>query len=468
MMLTTGLNKRQLADWFTKARRKMKAEGRLSGDICRIKDVKLLVNNSSSSSSNIVVKKKPSFVRADAYVNVETTMTKKPSFNRPVDMKPDVGLSEYAKSYLERWYETHSSHPFPTKRQKERMLIDMGLLPEDMKKMEGWLSRKRVRSRKRLKQWNYSEEMKETTIVEEEKKSLDHTTEKVAVEKPKPSSVPPKSQPTSAEVDNYLYEWMSRPCNQNNFAPKQTERKVMETESGIEDRRIESWFYRLRKRLKRQAEKEGLSVEELMRGLGGVLRREREERLGSCSSTNDGEGVLKMGEGWSVDGLGGEDDDGETEESLADSSVEGVAQVKEAEVQSMRPKQTEQCQQALQNREASQSTQPNQSEANQEREPKPDMKKSDEPTATQIQDLGGLAVLASVATKAQPVPPHTNPINVKTIQSILTASEVTPTRMVSPQLSIGSDSASVSEVDSTWESSRCVSPSLCEFYEMYR
>ena len=175
-MEKTGLNRRQLADWFTKARQKLKEEGSLFKDICRIKDVKLIVNSSFANKKQKVSDSDPSV---------------------SVDLKQsDVGLSDHAKSYLERWYQV---------------------------------------------------------------------------------------QPTSDEVDNYLYKWMSRPSNLNNFAPKQHERTVMEKESGIEDRRIESWFYRLGKRWKKQAEKEGLTLEELMRGLGGVLKKEREERLGSRS-----------------------------------------------------------------------------------------------------------------------------------------------------------------------------------------
>ena len=472
MMEKTGLNRRQLADWFTKARRKLKAEGSLSQDICRIKDVKLIVNSSLAKKQKV-------------------------SDSDPSDgMDPkqsDVGLSDHAKSYLERWYQVHASHPFPNKREKERMMNDMGLPPEDMKKMEGWLSRKRVRSRQMLKEWSYSDETNNNMI--DEKKSLDPPTVKKS---PITFQSPPKyvnhalkSQPTSAEVDNYLYEWMSRPANLNNFAPKQHERKVMEKESGIEDRRIESWFYRLRKRLKKQAEKEGLTLDELMRGLGGVLKKEREERLG---------GVDDDGEEKKSDGLS----DDEKEKSLVNPSVDVEVQLKKAEVQSLQQKHPEQQQ-------TFHLTKANQPPANQELETKPDLKKSiqitippresdakktiqitippresdvkkldlPEPdmeksvqpakqsTATQIQDLGGLAVLASVATKAQPVPSQTKPIHTETIQSILHASEVIPTRMVSPQLSVGSDTASVSEFDTTWESSRCVSPSLCEFYEMY-
>ena len=67
-----------------------------------------------------------------------------PSKNSPLAK----GLSEHAKSYLEQWFEAHASHPFPTKQQKDQIVIELGLMAKDVTKIESWFYRQRKKNRK--------------------------------------------------------------------------------------------------------------------------------------------------------------------------------------------------------------------------------------------------------------------------------------------------------------------------------
>ncbi|KAL7514854.1 hypothetical protein ACHAXN_012264 [Cyclotella atomus] len=153
-----------------------------------------------------------------------------------------VGLSESAKEYISKWIRDNSH--FPTKYQKSCIMSHLNLDPIlDAKKLDGFLSRQRAKFRKEAK------------IVNE-------------------------NVPSCTEVDSYLYQWMSRTENVGNFSPSVHERAMMEKESGIESRRIESWFYRLRKRMKKQAREEGVSIESLQGAVSNVLVKEKMVRDG--------------------------------------------------------------------------------------------------------------------------------------------------------------------------------------------
>ena len=230
MAAKTGLNRKQLNDWFTKARKKM--EQKMPGTLNLKYDESLqpAQNISGNSSSG--------------------------GLSVPAKMYSG-GLSVPAKMYLLKWYQEHESHPFPTKIEKQTMLTDLGLEQDDLKKIEGWLSRHR--SRNKREEMKQVEETKQVTVLNFKKKTSDASS---------------LDAPTTTQVDTYLYQWLGRPENAGNFSPRHKVRKVMEEESGIDERRIESWFYRLRKRMKKQAEAEGVTLEVLQNALMNVVRKD--------------------------------------------------------------------------------------------------------------------------------------------------------------------------------------------------
>eukprot|EP00956_Cyclotella_meneghiniana_P044001 scaffold297274_cov50-Cyclotella_meneghiniana.AAC.1 len=150
----------------------------------------------------------------------------------PSQSKSSVGLSQEAKRHLSRWINLHRSHPYPDKGEKDKMLKDLGLGPSDLRKLEGWFSR----ARKKLK---------ECTV-----------TPRVVQAPVQATTTSDNSQISPLDVEVYLKAWMSRPENmidgKPNLSPNVEIRDKMSAESGIESRRIESWFYRLRKKVKKQ------------------------------------------------------------------------------------------------------------------------------------------------------------------------------------------------------------------------
>jgi hypothetical protein len=150
----------------------------------------------------------------------------------------DLGLPEHAKEHLWKWLHANKSNPFPTKPEKEKMLIDLGLLPDDIRKLDGWFSRQR----KKLK-INDEQAKKVDELRAEAQSQRDQVEAKRIIPKFNPNHNPlyddTTRHPSTKEVDNYLNEWLSRPENASNLNPNQATREQMEAESGIESRRIE-------------------------------------------------------------------------------------------------------------------------------------------------------------------------------------------------------------------------------------
>lgn len=223
MAAKTGLNRKQLNDWFTKARKKME-------------------------------QKKPG------------TLNLKDDESQPAQVSGySGGLSVQSKMYLLKWYEQHESNPFPTKDEKQTMLTDLGLVQDDMKKIEGWLSRHRSRNKRGETKPIKRGETKPITVLNFKKNTDARKTD---------VSLGSVDAPSASQVDSYLYQWLGRPENAGNYSPKHRVRKEMEDESGIDERRIESWFYRLRKRMKTQAEAEGVKLEVLQNALLHAVRKD--------------------------------------------------------------------------------------------------------------------------------------------------------------------------------------------------
>jgi hypothetical protein len=118
------------------------------------------------------------------------------------------------------------------------MLIDLGLLPDDIRKLDGWFSRQR----KKLK-INDEQAKKVDELRAEAQSQRDQVEAKRIIPKFNPNHNPlyddTTRHPSTKEVDNYLNEWLSRPENASNLNPNQATREQMEAESGIESRRIE-------------------------------------------------------------------------------------------------------------------------------------------------------------------------------------------------------------------------------------
>jgi hypothetical protein len=55
----------------------------------------------------------------------------------------NLGLSNEAKAYLKQWLSDHASHPYPTKAEKHEIMQQFGIT--DVKKLQGWFSRARLR-----------------------------------------------------------------------------------------------------------------------------------------------------------------------------------------------------------------------------------------------------------------------------------------------------------------------------------
>ena len=175
---------------------------------------------------------------------------------------PSVGLPKEAKEYLHEWFMAHVDNPFPTKVEKEKIIKDLGLHPvHDHRKIDGWFSRQR----KKLRDGQKAQPASDTDA-----------------SAAKANAVMNKgwAPPSCTEVDNFLYNWMSREENLGDYSPCSQTRENMEKESGIESRRIESWFYRLRKRMKKQADNEGVELETLQKVMTGMLVKERMKKEG--------------------------------------------------------------------------------------------------------------------------------------------------------------------------------------------
>jgi len=299
IMSATGLNKRQLSDWLAKARKKQKKRARLSSEnhvdvsatsaekkdipkanadsekledlLLQLKGCLPLASQSSgdlmndTTGSDTVSSIGHETITELVSEAIPSTTPLKSSMT-PIDTdspnkSANLGLSDEAKRYLWKWIQSHKSNPFPSKAEKEKMMEDLGIGHDEIRKLEGWFSR----ARKRLKK-------ESDTLI-----NLTAKSDKVTCQSHNPNRnneshiqaiiIPDKNtaskpcanaqnkcptKPTSAEVDAYLNEWLSRPENASNFNPNQEVREKIEAETGIENRRVESWFYRLRKKMKKQ------------------------------------------------------------------------------------------------------------------------------------------------------------------------------------------------------------------------
>lgn len=87
-------------------------------------------------------------------------------------------------------------------------------------------------------------------------------------------SKPTLTSPTSDELNIYLQKWLEQPGH--GLMPSLTQKEVIMKETGVTQKRLESWFYRARKRLKGD-EKETLMLElqsKRVEGKNGVRQRD--------------------------------------------------------------------------------------------------------------------------------------------------------------------------------------------------
>ena len=253
IMASTGLNKRQLSDWLAKARKKHKhqtdttsknsdhgntaIQPHVNNSPALVKDPVLELKDAMPLGAQSSIVSKSNIVSADQKVTTQVIIPGIPKSSALLkastassQSKSSVGLSEEAKVYLSRWINLHRSHPFPDKREKDKMLKDLGLVPSDLRKLDGWFSR----ARKKLKESTVAPQVVQAPV----------------------QAATSDSQISPLDVEVYLKAWMSRPENmidgKPNLNPNIETRDKMSAESGIESRRIESWFYRLRKKVKKQ------------------------------------------------------------------------------------------------------------------------------------------------------------------------------------------------------------------------
>jgi hypothetical protein len=264
MMSTTGLDKRQLSDWLAKTRKKkQKLQAEPSTPISdremvvkaevppdKLEDISLLLKlkgtlpvegrGSGDAGMANLGDGNLNSVSAEPAVQEISGINSSNSPPKPPGTPPSIGLSDEAKVYLLKWIHANKSNPFPTKAAKEKMIKDLGLGHDDMRKIDGWFSR----ARKKLKKAEESPVFHRVPQTQHGFSGIVNSDGQVIIPPKSEDNVPNASlpgptKPTSQEVDKYLNEWLSRPENATNFNPSQQIREQIETETGIEKRRIE-------------------------------------------------------------------------------------------------------------------------------------------------------------------------------------------------------------------------------------
>lgn len=136
MMATTGLNKRQLSDWLSKARKKQKLQtegdkvaSKVNAESEKLENLLLQLKGGVSTAAQGPTAAGNPAVQNAAPMMIPGTNTSTPfkaASAKPPSPNTVVGLSEDTKRYLQKWLTDHKLNPFPTKEQKVRKHILLG------------------------------------------------------------------------------------------------------------------------------------------------------------------------------------------------------------------------------------------------------------------------------------------------------------------------------------------------------
>ncbi|KAL7554514.1 hypothetical protein ACHAWF_017971 [Thalassiosira exigua] len=202
--------------------------------------------------------------------------------------------------YLSKWISDNETNPFPTTEDKSRIMADTGL---SKRQVSDWLARARKKLRKKssepetkrspekpkpelpksdvatvksvpssptkvenllmaLRNGNVpltpSKEMNPTCKADQQAvKASPHQSVlhgDVVTSALSTGSGAENHKTTTKELDTYMKAWVSRPENQCDLMPTLAQKEKIIQETGIEKKRLEGWFFRARKRMKKEQE----------------------------------------------------------------------------------------------------------------------------------------------------------------------------------------------------------------------
>ena len=171
--------------------------------------------------------------------------------------------------YLNSWILQHDDNPFPDTSDKATIIADTGLTK---RQIGDWMAR----ARKKLRKKNSPSSKKNRSIsadlatvnnisggsptkVENLLLALKNPNQCNAVPNANPAPVAAASasenpQTSIKELEVYMKTWLSLPHNACNLMPSLAQKEQIVRETGIEKKRLEGWFFRARKKLKKQQE----------------------------------------------------------------------------------------------------------------------------------------------------------------------------------------------------------------------
>jgi len=305
IMNDTGLERRQLSDWLHRARRKKKRNEVITAEACRkIPDTattSLFLHSKNAmpsigtqlSSTEIVSrmdntesevpKQQPNQVNFEGNVaslncsatevvaqndNIETKVNEddsgilESSSSATVSVFQEKGLPKSAKLYLEQWISIpeHAAYPYPSREEKDAIISQFAI--EDKRQLDAWFSNARRNMKKKMEKSTSTsstvtieklEPQSGRAKFEDSNPSADSELGEFSNDKEGPESEVPKKV-ISKDVVHYLTNWMmSQP---NPLEPPTSVQKVtLMAETGLEKRRLENWFYRARKKIKKSKER---------------------------------------------------------------------------------------------------------------------------------------------------------------------------------------------------------------------
>jgi hypothetical protein len=178
IILATGIDKKRLEGWFFRARKKIKKQESMNANVNSTKSVmvessaleeKEHVNDSNSpfgspanrfedsigrqATQNLAISpsRKDESSKDQYPFNAEShssNSSAEPILTNVMTTKNDEskGLTSEAKAYLSRWLSDHFENPYPTREEKDAMMLVLGISHE--RKLEGWFCRARKLQKK--------------------------------------------------------------------------------------------------------------------------------------------------------------------------------------------------------------------------------------------------------------------------------------------------------------------------------
>lgn len=171
--------------------------------------------------------------------------------------------------YLNTWMDEHRGNPFPDCVEKAKIVADTGL---SKRQVGDWLARARKKMRDKFDRIQNQD--KAAAKPPTDLRSMDSISssptkvENLLLELKHRVHEPPKALPptlsveaqsdsqktTIKDLEAYMKTWLSRPENACNMMPSLDQKEKIIQETGIEKKRLEGWFFRARKRMRREQE----------------------------------------------------------------------------------------------------------------------------------------------------------------------------------------------------------------------